>query len=76
MSFTQIQRSDKAIASILGFMSCIKPKAIPRSILPEVEPEEEMEHVIRTLRGYAFLSQRGDEEMFDIYSLVYVATWV
>jgi tetratricopeptide (TPR) repeat protein len=76
VSFAQIQRSDKAAASILGFVSCIEPKAIPRSILPEVEPEEEMEHAIGTLRGYAFLSQRGDEEMFDMHSLVHVATWV
>jgi tetratricopeptide (TPR) repeat protein len=76
VSFAQIQRSDKAAASILGFVSCIEPKAIPRSILPKVEPEEEMEHAIGTLRGYAFLSQRGDEEMFDMHSLVHVATWV
>ena len=76
VSFAQIQRSDKAAASILGFVSCIEPKAIPRSILPEVEPEEEMEHAIGTLRGYAFLSQRGDEEMFDMHSLVHMATWV
>ena len=75
VSFAQIQRSDKAAASILGFVSCIEPKAIPRSILPEVGPEEEMEHAIGTLRGYAFLSQR-DEEMFDMHSLVHVATWV
>jgi tetratricopeptide (TPR) repeat protein len=76
VSFTQIQRSDKTAASILGFISCIEPKAIPRSILPEVEPEEEMEHAIGTLRGYAFLSQRGDEEIFDMHSLVYMATRV
>ncbi|KAH9211280.1 P-loop containing nucleoside triphosphate hydrolase protein [Leptodontidium sp. 2 PMI_412] len=76
VSFAQIQRSNKAAASILGFVSCIEPKAIPRSILPEVEPEEEMEHAIGTLRGYAFLSQRGDEEVFDMHSLVHVATWV
>jgi tetratricopeptide (TPR) repeat protein len=72
VSFAQIQRSDKAAASILGFVSCIEPKAIPRSVLPE----EDMEHAIGTLRGYAFLSQRGDEEMFDMHSLVHVATWV
>jgi hypothetical protein len=75
VSFAQIQRSNKAAASILGFVSYIEPKAIPLSILP-VEPEEEMEHAIGTLRGYAFLSQRGDKEMFDMYSLVHVATWV
>ncbi|KAH8646409.1 P-loop containing nucleoside triphosphate hydrolase protein, partial [Tricladium varicosporioides] len=76
VSFAQIQRSDKTAASILGFVSCIEPKAIPRSILPEVESEEEMEHAIGTLRGYGFLSQREDEKMFDMHSLVHVATWV
>ncbi|RFU33775.1 hypothetical protein B7463_g2523, partial [Scytalidium lignicola] len=76
VSFTQIQISDPVAASILGFVSCIEPKAIPRSILPEVELEEVMEHAIGTLRGYAFLSQRGDEEIFDMHSLVHVATRV
>jgi tetratricopeptide (TPR) repeat protein len=76
VSFAQIQRFNKAAASILGFMSYIEPKAIPRSILPEIEPEEVMEHAIGTLKGYAFLSQRGDEEMFDMHSLVHVATRV
>ncbi|KFY32215.1 hypothetical protein V493_00408, partial [Pseudogymnoascus sp. VKM F-4281 (FW-2241)] len=73
VSFAQIQRSDKAAASILGLISCIEPKAIPRSILPE-ESEEVMEHAIGTLRGYAFLSQRGEEDIFDMHSLVHVAT--
>ena len=76
VSFAQIQRSDKTAASILRFVSCIEPKAIPRSILPEVEPEEAMEHAIGTLRGYAFLSQLGDEDVFDMHSLVHVATSV
>ncbi|OBT65046.1 hypothetical protein VE03_05181, partial [Pseudogymnoascus sp. 23342-1-I1] len=76
VSFAQIQRSDKAAASLLGLLSCIEPKAIPRSILLEVESEEVMEHAIGTLRGYAFLSQRGEEEMFDMHSLVHVATRV
>ncbi|OBT86412.1 hypothetical protein VE02_05291 [Pseudogymnoascus sp. 03VT05] len=51
VSFAQIQRFDKAAASLLGFLSCIEPKAIPRSILLEVESEEVMEHAIGTLRG-------------------------
>ncbi|RDW56930.1 hypothetical protein BP5796_12997 [Coleophoma crateriformis] len=76
VSFDHIRRSDKAAASLLAFVSCIEPKAIPQSILPTAESKEALENAIGTLRGYAFLAPRGDDETFDMHSLVHMATRV
>ncbi|KAI1374708.1 hypothetical protein F4677DRAFT_455383 [Hypoxylon crocopeplum] len=75
VSFEQIQKSDKTAADLLSFLSCIEPKAIPQSLLPTPQSEE-MEHAIGTLCGYAFLVRRGDDDIFDMHSLVHVATRV
>ncbi len=78
VSFDQIRKSDSAAADLLSFMSRIEPKAIPRSILPGPESEEQMEHAIGTLCAYAFLVRRGESKIFDMHSLVHLATqiWV
>ncbi|OIW30052.1 hypothetical protein CONLIGDRAFT_555327, partial [Coniochaeta ligniaria NRRL 30616] len=76
VSFEQIRWSDSAAAVLLSFISCIEPNAIPQSILPRPETEEEMVHAIGTLCGYAFLSRRGKSEMLDMHSLVHAATRV
>ncbi|KAK4174671.1 kinase subdomain-containing protein [Triangularia setosa] len=76
VSFEQIRRFDRVAADLLSFISCIEPKAIPQSILPHPETEEEMTHAIGTLCGYAFLSRRGESDMFDMHSLVHTATKV
>jgi hypothetical protein len=78
VSFEQIRKSDSTAANLLSFISCIEPKAIPRSILPGQEAREQIVHAIRTLCVYTFLVGRGDSDTFDINSLVYMATrvWV
>jgi hypothetical protein len=78
VSFEQIRRFDRAAADLLSFILCIQPKAIPQSILPRPETEEEMVHAIGTLCGYAFLTRRGESNSFDMHSLVHAATkvWV
>lgn len=78
VSFNQIRRSDGTAADLLLFISCIKAKAIPRSILPDLALKEQVIYAIGTLRGYAFLARRGDSPVFDIHSLVYFATriWI
>ncbi|KAI0537281.1 hypothetical protein GGR58DRAFT_527494 [Xylaria digitata] len=76
VSFDQIRRSDSNAAKLLAFMSCIEPKAIPQSILPMPPVQEEMEHAIGVLCGYAFLVRRGDDDMFDMHRLVHIATQV
>lgn len=53
ISFDQIKKSEPRAADLLGYISYLEPKAIPRSVLPPFESEEEMESSIGTLCGYA-----------------------
>ena len=76
VSFNQILKHDLAAADLLSFMSCIAPNAIPRSILPGVELEEQMVHAIGTLCAYALVVRRADKETYDLHRLVHVATRV
>ena len=78
VSFDQIYKSDLDAADILSFISQIEPKAIPQSILPGLGSNEQMVNAIGTLCGYAFLGRRGEGDMFDMHSLVHVATriWI
>ncbi|KAJ5881757.1 uncharacterized protein N7529_000429 [Penicillium soppii] len=78
ISFNQIEVSDPSAADLLGFMSYIEPKAIPRSILPTLDSEEEMDFSIGTLCSYGFLTRRDDGNMFDVHSLVQLSTrmWI
>ncbi|RYP43653.1 hypothetical protein DL768_009806 [Monosporascus sp. mg162] len=78
VSFDQVWKFDSAAAELLSFMSCIEPKAIPRSLLPNLRSNEEMENAIGTLCSYAFLTRREEGDMFDMHSLVHVATraWI
>ncbi|KAF4458823.1 Nephrocystin-3 [Fusarium albosuccineum] len=74
ISFKQIRQSAAHAAYLLSFMAFIEPKAIPRSLLPKPETEQEMTEAIGTLLGYGFLSQRGNEPLFDMHSLVHSVT--
>ena len=76
ISFDQIRQSDSFAAHLLSFMPCIENKAIPRSILPPVKPEERMVHAIGTLRAYAFVTKRADTDIYDMHRLVHLATKV
>jgi len=78
VSFEQIRRSDPVAADLLTFISFIQPKAIPRSLLPPCESKERMTRAIGTLCAYSFLSNRGENKVFDMHSLVHMATqmWV
>lgn len=75
VSFDRIRRSDAVAADLLSFMSCLENKAIPRSILPSVEPAERTMHAIGTLRAYAFVTRR-DDDSYDMHRLVHLATKV
>ncbi|KAF2785582.1 purine and uridine phosphorylase, partial [Melanomma pulvis-pyrius CBS 109.77] len=87
VSFSQIRERDSTAADLLAFMSCVEWKALPRSLLPSVLPEERMVAAIGTLCGYSFLARRdnndrekeeGGEEWYDIHRLVHLATriWI
>ncbi|KGO71455.1 Tetratricopeptide-like helical [Penicillium italicum] len=74
ISFNHIKNSNPSAAALLGFLSYIEPKAIPRSVFPPLESEEEMEFAIGTLCGYAFLTRREEDGIFDMHSLVQLST--
>ncbi|KAH7184061.1 hypothetical protein DER44DRAFT_710231 [Fusarium oxysporum] len=73
VSFRQIQKSNQLAVDLLSFMSCIEPKAIPQSILPDAEADE-LEWAIGTLCSYSFLIRREESNVFDMHSLVHTAT--
>ncbi|KAL9572181.1 hypothetical protein ACKAV7_003669 [Fusarium commune] len=72
VSFRQIQKSNQLAVDLLSFMSCIEPKAIPQSILPDAEAHE-LEWAIGTLCSYSFLVRREETNVFDMHSLVHTA---
>ncbi|KAM0255776.1 hypothetical protein ACHAQJ_005446 [Trichoderma viride] len=72
VSFDKITKTDPDAAALLVFISCIEPKSIPRSLLPEGESQEQFRHAIGTLLGYAFLIPR-QEEVYDMHRLVHIA---
>ncbi|KAK7570364.1 hypothetical protein V3481_019544 [Fusarium oxysporum f. sp. vasinfectum] len=74
VSFKQIRALHEEAARLLSFASCLEPKAIPRTLLPRLGTEQSMTRAIGTLCGYSFLSQREDGDMFDMHSLVHLAT--
>ncbi|KLU92430.1 hypothetical protein MAPG_11376, partial [Magnaporthiopsis poae ATCC 64411] len=78
ISFEQIHKINADAAKLLSFVACVEPKAIPRSMLPSVGTEQRMTGAIGLLCGYAFLTKRGDGDIFDMHSLVHLATreWV
>ncbi|KAJ3549137.1 hypothetical protein NM208_g666 [Fusarium decemcellulare] len=73
ISFNQIHDNHPLAARLLSFIAYIEPKAIPRSILPESETDQQMTQAIGTLRGYGFLTQQGNAPVFDMHSLVHLA---
>jgi hypothetical protein len=76
VSFDQIVRQDADAARLLQYMSCIEWKAIPRSVLPVIEPEAQMTTAIGTLWSYSFISTRNDSQTYDMHRLVHVAARV
>ncbi|KAF5269078.1 hypothetical protein FOXYS1_10 [Fusarium oxysporum] len=78
ISFNQIRKADELASRILMFLAYVEPKAVPQSMLPKGESQQQMTRAIGMLCGYRFLDRRGSSEVFDMHSLVHVATrsWV
>lgn len=87
VSFQQIRERNKVAAELLTFILCIEWKAMPRSLLPSVQLQEQMEEAIGMLFRYSFLARRevNDEveeeegkELYDRHRLVHLATriWI
>ncbi|GAP82647.2 putative kinesin light chain 1 [Rosellinia necatrix] len=76
VSFEQIAKSDPSAARFLTFISCIEPKGIPQSLLPDIGGNSDRENAIGTLCQYSFLVRRGDSDIFDMHALVHTATQI
>ncbi|KAG7408387.1 Regulatory protein AfsR [Fusarium oxysporum f. sp. rapae] len=78
ISFNQIRKADELASRILMFLACVEPKAVPQSMLPQGESQQQLTRAIGTLCGYGFLNRRGSSEIFDMHSLVHLAirSWV
>jgi tetratricopeptide (TPR) repeat protein len=83
VSFQQIREHNAAAANLLEFISCVEWKAIPRSLLPSVQPQPlaQMQNPISTLCGYSFLDRQEDDKeegeegevRYDMHRLVHLA---
>jgi tetratricopeptide (TPR) repeat protein len=71
VSFKQVKENHPAAERVLSFISWIEPKAIPRSILPDMGSEQAKTQVIGTLEGYGFLTTREGSDILDMHSLVH-----
>ncbi|KAL9569049.1 hypothetical protein ACKAV7_006916 [Fusarium commune] len=78
ISFNQIRKADKLASRILMFLTYVEPKAVPQSMLPEGESQQQLSRAIGTLCGYRFLDRRVHSKVFDMHSLVHLAirSWV
>lgn len=78
VSFNEIVTQDPVAANLLRFISRIEAKAIPLSILPYGESMEQLTYSVGTLCAYTFLVPRDGQDMYDMHSLVHLATrlWV
>ncbi|RYC79958.1 hypothetical protein BFJ63_vAg17156 [Fusarium oxysporum f. sp. narcissi] len=78
ISFNQIRKADELASRILMFLAYVEPKAVPQSMLPEGESQQQLTRAIGTLYGYRFLDRRGSSKVFDMHSLVHMAirSWV
>ncbi|KAJ4211786.1 hypothetical protein NW759_012074 [Fusarium solani] len=78
VSFDQILAHDPMAANLLRFISRIEPKDIPLPMLPRGDLEEELTYSVGTLCAYTFLVPREGQEVYDMHSLVHLATkiWV
>lgn len=81
-SFNQLQKRHGLAADLLAFLSCVKWKAIPRSLLPTVPSDVQMEEAIGTLRRYSFIAERDSDrpysgqDRYEMNRLVHLATGV
>ncbi|KAK7215348.1 hypothetical protein V2G26_003351 [Clonostachys chloroleuca] len=73
VSFNRISETDTTAIRFLSFIAWIEPKAIPQSMFPE-ESEIQLRRAIGTLLGYGFLSQRKENGIYDMHSLVHLVT--
>ncbi|PVH90952.1 putative kinesin light chain [Periconia macrospinosa] len=72
VSFRNIKKCNPLAADYLSLMSCVNPKNIPRSILPDAMDVEQRK-AISTLASYSFITIRVDGTV-DVHRLIHTAT--
>lgn len=68
ISFEKISKRDPLAADYLRFISFLSDKDIPRSLLPPAEKFEATK-AIGTLKGYAFITEQEEGDIYDIHRL-------
>lgn len=74
LSFQHIQQDNYLASEYLFFPACIAPQNIPRSIFPPASSEIEQGKALGMLTGYAFLTERGDSDYYDVHPLIHRVT--
>ncbi|KAJ5340143.1 FabD/lysophospholipase-like protein [Penicillium brevicompactum] len=76
ISFEQIRRRSSLAFEYLGFMACVDPKDIPRSLLPSSERSslKQQTDAIGILNAFSFITKHEGELAFDIHRLVHLVT--
>ncbi|KAJ6012603.1 FabD/lysophospholipase-like protein [Penicillium canescens] len=76
ISFEQIRCRSSLAFEYLGFMACVDPKDIRRSLLPPSErssPKQQTD-AIGILNAFSFITRHDDGSAFDLYRLVHLVT--
>ncbi|KAK3940345.1 phosphorylase superfamily [Diplogelasinospora grovesii] len=72
ISFDHISRDDPLATEYLRFMCFIGEKDIPQSLLPQAGTVNAA-NALGTLKAYAFITERGEDGLFDMHRLVRLA---
>ena len=73
ITFHHISRDDPLAAQYLKIMSLLGQKGIPKGLLPPGDGKLRVDEAIGTLRAYAFITERANQESYDIHRLVRLA---
>ncbi|OQE26123.1 hypothetical protein PENFLA_c007G06998 [Penicillium flavigenum] len=76
ISFEQIRRRSSMAFEYLGFMACVDPKDITRSLLPpsETSSRKQQTDAIGILDAFSFITRHDDGSAFDLHHLVHLVT--
>lgn len=71
-SFEHIRKQDPLAARYLSFMSCLSPRNIPISLLPNAT-QVEQERAIGSLRAYSLINMSANLKCVELHRLVHLA---
>ncbi|KAK3946214.1 P-loop containing nucleoside triphosphate hydrolase protein [Diplogelasinospora grovesii] len=73
ISFEHISRQNPLAVQYLGFLCFLAEKEIPAPLLPLADNDLAADEAISTLKAYAFISQREQNDSFDTHRLIQFA---